>query len=159
MGEFDKEAERERLREKFEAEEADRATARQMGELLLRGARMTDRHCPECGSPLFEEEGTVFCPTCEREVVEVEEGEEPRAVMGAETAELEGTVAEASGVEATVSATASADGTPRRHLEAALERSAAAAARTDDPRLAREHLEAAKAAIEAIEALDGQSGS
>ncbi|MFP4590382.1 MAG: Sjogren's syndrome/scleroderma autoantigen 1 family protein [Halobacteriales archaeon] len=154
MGEFDKEAERERLREKFAAEEAERASARQMGELLLRGARMTDRHCPECGSPLFEEEGTVFCPTCEREVVE--EGEVPPMAADAdETSSIDTGERSPEASEPPVAT----DGDARAHLEAALERSAAAAARAEDPRVAREHLEAAKAAVEALSALEGHSGS
>jgi UPF0148 protein len=33
--------------------------------LMLSGARMLDRHCPKCGSPLFEKDGRVFCPVCE----------------------------------------------------------------------------------------------
>ena len=33
--------------------------------LMLSGARMLDRHCPVCGSPLFEKDGKVFCPVCE----------------------------------------------------------------------------------------------
>jgi len=34
--------------------------------LLLSGAKMLDRHCPVCGAPLFEKDGKVFCPVCER---------------------------------------------------------------------------------------------
>jgi len=33
--------------------------------LMMSGAKMLDRHCPRCGSPLFEKEGRVFCPVCE----------------------------------------------------------------------------------------------
>ncbi|RLF87862.1 hypothetical protein DRN34_00795 [Thermococci archaeon] len=33
--------------------------------LLLSGAKMLDRHCPKCGSPLFELNGRIFCPICE----------------------------------------------------------------------------------------------
>ncbi|CAB50175.1 Sjogren's syndrome/scleroderma autoantigen 1 family protein [Pyrococcus abyssi] len=33
--------------------------------LLLSGAKMLDKHCPKCGSPLFEKDGRVFCPVCE----------------------------------------------------------------------------------------------
>lgn len=33
--------------------------------LLLSGAKMLDKHCPRCGSPLFELNGKVFCPICE----------------------------------------------------------------------------------------------
>lgn len=33
--------------------------------LLLSGAKMLDRHCPQCGSPLFKLNGKIFCPVCE----------------------------------------------------------------------------------------------
>lgn len=33
--------------------------------LMLSGAKMLDKHCPKCGSPLFEKNGRVFCPVCE----------------------------------------------------------------------------------------------
>ncbi|RLF77944.1 hypothetical protein DRN39_02680 [Thermococci archaeon] len=33
--------------------------------LLLSGAKMLDKHCPKCGSPLFEKNGRIFCPVCE----------------------------------------------------------------------------------------------
>lgn len=33
--------------------------------LLLSGAKMLDKHCPKCGSPLFEKDGKTFCPICE----------------------------------------------------------------------------------------------
>ena len=33
--------------------------------LMLSGAKMLDRHCPKCGSPLFEKDGRIFCPVCE----------------------------------------------------------------------------------------------
>ncbi|ANF23058.1 Sjogren's syndrome/scleroderma autoantigen 1 family protein [Thermococcus piezophilus] len=33
--------------------------------LMLSGAKMLDKHCPRCGSPLFEKDGRVFCPICE----------------------------------------------------------------------------------------------
>ena len=71
--EFDREAEREKLREKYEQDQAKREASERMSELLLQGATMTNRHCPECHSPVFSYEGTEFCPTCQREVTE--EGE------------------------------------------------------------------------------------
>lgn len=33
--------------------------------LMFSGAKMLDRHCLKCGSPLFEKDGRVFCPVCE----------------------------------------------------------------------------------------------
>ena len=49
MSEFDKEAEREKLREKYEHEEQKREATEQMSELLLKGATMTNAHCSDCG--------------------------------------------------------------------------------------------------------------
>lgn len=70
-GGFDKEAERERLREKYERDQQRRQATQRMSELLLKGATMTNQHCESCGSPLFRHDGEVFCPTCQgtREVV------------------------------------------------------------------------------------------
>ncbi len=163
---FDKEAERERLREKYAEDEADRQSAKEMSDLLLQGARMTDRHCPECGDPLFEDDGELFCASCERQVVAG--GEAPPAsspdagqpVPGA--TDGEGTDAEALQTSTNQPSTTEA-ATPRAHLETALSEAAAAAASANDPRTRKEHLEAATAAIEALRALDGpqddQSGS
>jgi uncharacterized Zn finger protein (UPF0148 family) len=67
MSDFDKEAEREKLREQFEEEEADRKHTQQLSELLLKGASMTNAHCEECGDPIFRYEGQTFCPTCQAE--------------------------------------------------------------------------------------------
>ena len=68
MSDFDKEAEREKLREKFEQEEDKRAATEQMSELLLKGATMTNAHCTECGDPVFRYDGQEFCPTCQKPV-------------------------------------------------------------------------------------------
>jgi len=68
MSDFDKEAEREKLRKKFEEEEEDRAATEQMSELLLKGATMTNAHCSNCGDPVFRYDGQEFCPTCQKSV-------------------------------------------------------------------------------------------
>jgi uncharacterized Zn finger protein (UPF0148 family) len=68
MSDFDEEAEREKLRKRFEAEEKDRETTERMSELLLQGATMTNSHCKNCHSPLFTYEDRTFCPTCQVEV-------------------------------------------------------------------------------------------
>lgn len=68
MSDFDREAEREKLREKYERDKQKREASERMSELLLQGATMTDRHCPECRSPVFRHDGRQFCPTCEKEV-------------------------------------------------------------------------------------------
>ncbi|WP_135303495.1 Sjogren's syndrome/scleroderma autoantigen 1 family protein [Haloarcula amylovorans] len=68
MSDFDKEAEREKLREKFEAEEEKREATEQMSELLLKGATMTNAHCSDCGDPVFRYDGQEFCPTCQKPI-------------------------------------------------------------------------------------------
>ncbi|TDA25495.1 MAG: hypothetical protein DSO01_07390 [Archaeoglobi archaeon] len=37
--------------------------------LLRKGAKMLSYYCPECHFPLFESEGRIFCPNCEKEVI------------------------------------------------------------------------------------------
>ncbi|WP_224270623.1 Sjogren's syndrome/scleroderma autoantigen 1 family protein [Haloprofundus salinisoli] len=65
MSEFDKEAEREKLREKFARDEEKRKSTQRMSELLLKGATMTNKHCDTCGDPIFRYQGQAFCPTCQ----------------------------------------------------------------------------------------------
>lgn len=65
---FDKEAERERLREKYEKDKKKREATEQMSELLLQGATMTNAHCSTCSDPIFRYDGQEFCPTCEKPV-------------------------------------------------------------------------------------------
>ncbi|WP_233741070.1 Sjogren's syndrome/scleroderma autoantigen 1 family protein, partial [Halobaculum saliterrae] len=62
---FDKEAEREKLQEKFARDERKRESTRRMSELLLKGATMTNSHCDACGSPVFRQNGQEFCPECD----------------------------------------------------------------------------------------------
>ncbi|MFB6086339.1 MAG: Sjogren's syndrome/scleroderma autoantigen 1 family protein [Halodesulfurarchaeum sp.] len=84
MGEnFDKEAERKRLREKYEADSADREVTERMSQLLLQGATMTNKHCDTCGSPIFRYQGQEFCPTCQTEADGAVAG------AGADTGEVE----------------------------------------------------------------------
>ncbi|MDD3407988.1 MAG: autoantigen p27 domain-containing protein [Methanomicrobium sp.] len=35
-----------------------------MADYLLKGAKMLDKACPECGSPLFTVKGDTFCVVC-----------------------------------------------------------------------------------------------
>jgi len=65
---FDREAEREKLRRQLEAEEEERKATQQMSELLLKGATMTNKHCDQCGDPIFRYQGQEFCPTCQQTV-------------------------------------------------------------------------------------------
>jgi uncharacterized Zn finger protein (UPF0148 family) len=61
---FDREAEKERLREKYEQDKQDRQATEHMSELLLKGATMTNRHCDDCGNPIFRYDGQEFCSVC-----------------------------------------------------------------------------------------------
>jgi len=75
MSDFDKEAEREKLREKYEHDKEKREATEQMSELLLKGATMTNAHCSQCGDPIFRYDGQEFCPTCEKAVEREANGE------------------------------------------------------------------------------------
>ncbi|AAB98906.1 hypothetical protein MJ_0890 [Methanocaldococcus jannaschii DSM 2661] len=33
---------------------------------LLKGAKMLSTHCSKCGCPLFEKDGKIYCPICEK---------------------------------------------------------------------------------------------
>jgi uncharacterized Zn finger protein (UPF0148 family) len=68
MSDFDKEAEREKLREKYEQEQTEREATEKMSELLLQGATMTNAHCSDCGDPIFRYDGQEFCASCEKAV-------------------------------------------------------------------------------------------
>ncbi len=82
---FDKEAEREKLREKLADDEKKREHTQRMSELLLKGATMTNRHCEACGDPIFRHDGREFCPTCGDGTADENEtgGEPPAAANGA----------------------------------------------------------------------------
>jgi uncharacterized Zn finger protein (UPF0148 family) len=79
---FDKEAEREKLREQFERDEKRRKATRKMSDLLLKGATMTNKHCDQCGSPIFRYEGQEFCPECQAVVGGEGEGAAETAATG-----------------------------------------------------------------------------
>ncbi len=61
---FDREAEKQRLREKYEQDKEDRQATERMSELLLQGATMTNKHCDDCGNPIFRYDGQEFCSVC-----------------------------------------------------------------------------------------------
>ncbi|MUW14931.1 hypothetical protein GJ633_09830 [Halorubrum sp. CBA1125] len=230
---FDKEAEREKLREKFERDKEKREHTQRMSELLLQGATMTNRHCEECGDPIFRHDGREFCPTCQAErsqgnagaaagnargaadthgetspdeapptddatpsATQTDEsaataangsapasrdeaattaGSSPRADATStdqpqtERSPAEPATTETGAAEATTAETPAA-GSPspdtervaggddrsaaRASLTRTLTRFARAAEQTDDPRRARDHLEAAREAAEALAALE-----
>jgi len=74
MSDFDKEAERERLREKYEQEQTKHEATEKMSELLLQGATMTNAHCSDCGDPIFRYDGQEFCATCEKAIDRGDDG-------------------------------------------------------------------------------------
>ncbi|SDK98712.1 Sjogren's syndrome/scleroderma autoantigen 1 family protein [Natronorubrum texcoconense] len=133
MSDFDKEAEREKLREKYERDEREREATQRMSDLLLKGATMTNAHCGTCGDPLFQEDGTTFCPSCHGN---------PDAVQGTE---LEAQPADEAAEEGRTEANQQAGSAPNRAPqspddegadETAVDRSPAvdsAAARGHDP--------------------------
>ena len=113
MSDFDKEAEREKLREKFAKDEQKRERTSRMSELLLKGATMTNKH-HDCGSPIFRWEGEEFCPTCQGtpDGEGVAEGEGTAEGEGEESrAPAEGTTVDV-GTPAEDASTASKAGTP-----------------------------------------------
>ncbi len=81
-GGFDKEAEREKLRKKYEEDQQKRESTQRMSELLLQGATMTNEHCDRCGNPRFRYEGDTFCPSCEGEAEESETQTGARGAAG-----------------------------------------------------------------------------
>ncbi|AHG00659.1 hypothetical protein HALLA_19565 [Halostagnicola larsenii XH-48] len=100
MSDFDKEAEREKLREKYEQDKREREATQRMSDLLLKGARMTNTHCNTCGDPLFQQNGTTFCPSCHgsAEGVEASAADES-ATQGSQPATAPDGQAPASGTE------------------------------------------------------------
>jgi uncharacterized Zn finger protein (UPF0148 family) len=205
MSDFDKEAERQKLREKYADDEDDRAATQRMSQLLLQGATMTNHHCDECGDPRFRYEGREFCPSCEgvQGGTPVQEtGQEPAGddaqgpsnqSVGATpqsssqpggaddpTADGQASAGDADGSQSP--AQQSRSGAPgsghapkqipdhgsshgegpidgdlaeaRRTLARSVRSLAERGATAEDPRRAREHLEAAREAAEALAALN-----
>lgn len=200
--EFDKEAEREKLREKYAKEEQDRQATQRMSELLLQGATMTNSHCDRCGDPIFRYEGQEFCASCQAAGGEMAAGngqsapaaesldsagtpesEAGRAVADDERADPVDTASQPSeeqesDADATQSvetreppaetrSVSAGESMPtdgdlagaREELGRTITRLARRAAESDDPRRAREFLEAASEAASTLETLDGRYSS
>jgi UPF0148 protein len=50
-----------------------------MADLLRQGATLTNLACPACSSPLFKlKSGDLWCAKCQKKVIVVKEGEEPK---------------------------------------------------------------------------------
>ncbi|NHN60677.1 MULTISPECIES: Sjogren's syndrome/scleroderma autoantigen 1 family protein [Halorussus] len=112
---FDKEAEREKLREKYEQDQKDRENTRRMSELLLQGATMTGKHCDRCGDPIFRYDGQEFCPTCQHEADAQAQAQQQNGEgvdQSGQPAESAGRSAEASGQSAEDAAQAQAGPDP-----------------------------------------------
>ena len=175
MTDFDKEQEREKLREQLERDQERRRTTEQMSELLLKGATMLNAHCGECKTPIFRHEGEEFCPTCERTVDQIQTAEPADSTHdGADTEEVPATSPtpdvpdedtqdveppeEPDAVDAADAEPEAVDEQPPAsgpvgQLEATIERLAARASTAEDPRQAGEFLDAAYRAAETRELL------
>ena len=55
---------------------SDEEYIEQLADMLKSGATMLGDHCPECNSPLFNIQGEIRCPRCNKRVVKVKVGEE-----------------------------------------------------------------------------------
>lgn len=166
MSEFDKEAEREKLRKQFEHEEERRQTTQEMSELLLKGATMLNIHCADCASPIFRHEGQEFCPTCHRSVEEIQTAgddfnsqDEPK--LAEETVETTPETTPEQSVSATTprQPVSIPDSNAGEALDAAIARLADRAATADDPRQASELLEAAHTAAKTLALIEGRTPS
>ena len=62
---------------------------KRMVDLLKSGATMLGRHCPECNSPLFNIKGEIWCPTCNKRIIIVKEGEEQLVVTSSVLSKVE----------------------------------------------------------------------
>ena len=98
MSDFDKEAEREKLREKYEQEQSEREATEKMSELLLQGATMTNAHCSDCGDPIFRYDGQEFCASCEKAV---DRGSDAEDADGAEDGSTDQQTADTNNIEVT----------------------------------------------------------
>ena len=124
MSDFDKEAEREKLREKYERDREKRQSTQVMSDLLLKGATMTNRHCDTCGDPIFRYDGQEFCPTCRRS--EADDGASETSPGGGDEA-AETAAETATDRQSTASGGVGADGVDQRRT------SPGASGPTNDP--------------------------
>jgi uncharacterized Zn finger protein (UPF0148 family) len=101
MSDFDREAEREKLREQFERDKQKREQSERMSELLLKGATMTNKHCDTCGDPIFRHDGQEFCPTCHGPGQQTQQAaqQQPQAEQPTEQPQAEQPTQPADGVE------------------------------------------------------------
>ena len=119
MSDFDKEAEREKLREKYG--EDDETDTRRMSELLLKGATMTNAHCEECNDPLFRHNGQTFCATCQangqqspttQQAQQTQQTQQPQQTQQDNTADQSETAQQSDGVQQPTNGTQPSDDQP-----------------------------------------------
>jgi uncharacterized Zn finger protein (UPF0148 family) len=64
-----------------------------MADLLRQGSTLTELACPACASPLFRlKNGDLWCGKCEKKVIVVKEGEEPKVTSSVAMEKLEMTL-------------------------------------------------------------------
>lgn len=71
----------------------DEPHIKRMADLLRQGYTLTELACPACSSPLFRmKNGDLWCERCQKKVVVVKEGEEPKYARTAALENLEATL-------------------------------------------------------------------
>lgn len=66
---------------------------KRMAELLKQGSTLTELACPACASPLFRlKNRELWCAKCEKKVIVVKEGDEPKFTRSAALDSLEATL-------------------------------------------------------------------
>jgi len=66
---------------------------KRMADLLRQGSTLTELACPACASPLFRlKNGELWCEKCQKKVIVVKEGEEPKITRSAALDSLEATL-------------------------------------------------------------------
>lgn len=66
---------------------------KRMADLLRQGSTLTDLACPACASPLFKlKSGDLWCAKCEKKVIVVKEGEEPKITISMVLETMEATL-------------------------------------------------------------------
>lgn len=71
----------------------DDSHVKRMADLLRQGSTLTNLACPACASPLFRlKNGHLWCEKCQKKVIVVKEGEEPKIIRSAALDSLETTL-------------------------------------------------------------------
>jgi len=66
-----------------------------MADLLKQGSTLTQLACPVCASPLIKlKSGHLWCERCQKKVIVVKEGEEPKVAQSEALTSLEATLME-----------------------------------------------------------------